>query len=135
MKVRRALWHGLLGGRGQWHRHNSGSDRVLRHGAGADPVPPVIGSASTWGFPATGYFDVSPGGTCLFSLNINGEILSATITQAPSNGRVSMVNVSTYTYTANPGFTGTDTFVIRATGKDIDGPAGTSVITMNATVR
>jgi hypothetical protein len=41
------------------------------------------------------------------------------------------VNVSTYTYTANQGFAGTD----KATGKDIDGPAGTSVITMNATVR
>ena len=96
---------------------------------------PVIGSVSTWGFPATGYFDVSPGGTCLFSLNINGEILSATITQAPSNGSLNMLNVSTYTYTPNQGFTGTDAFVIQATGNAIGGPVGTSVITMNATVR
>jgi hypothetical protein len=96
---------------------------------------PVIGSASTWGFPATGYFDVSPGGACLFSLNINGEILNATIAKAPSNGSLNMVTVSTYTYTPNPGFTGTDAFAIEATGKDIGGPVGTSVITMNATVR
>lgn len=96
---------------------------------------PVVGSASTWGFPGTGYFDVSRGGACLFSLNINGEILNATITKAPSNGRLNMVNVSTYTYTPNPGFTGTDAFVIEATGKDIGGPVGTSAITMNATVR
>jgi hypothetical protein len=96
---------------------------------------PVIGSASTWGFPGTGYFDVSPSGACLFSLNIAGEILSSTITQAPSNGRLEMVNVSTYTYTPNPGFTGTDAFVIEATGKEIGGPVGTSAITMNATVR
>jgi len=96
---------------------------------------PVIGSASTWGFPATGYFDVSPGGACLFSLNIGGEILSATITQAPANGSLNMVNLSTYTYTPNPGFTGTDAFVIEATGQPIGGPVGTSAITMNATIR
>jgi len=96
---------------------------------------PVIGSASTWGFPGTGYFDVSPGGSCLFSLNISGEILSSTITQAPSNGSLNMVSVSTYTYRPNPGFTGTDAFTIEATGKQIGGPVGTSAITMNATVR
>ena len=96
---------------------------------------PVIGSASTWGFPGTGYFDVSSGGACLFTLNINGEILSANIAKAPSNGSLNMVDVSTYTYTPNPGFTGTDAFAIEATGKDIGGPVGTSVITMNATVR
>jgi Bacterial Ig domain len=96
---------------------------------------PVIGSASTGGFPGTGYFDVSRGGACLFSLNINGEILNATIAKAPSNGSLNMVNVSAYTYTPNPGFTGTDAFVIEATGKDIGGPVGTSAITMNATVR
>jgi hypothetical protein len=96
---------------------------------------PVIGSASTWGFPGTGYFDVSPGEACLFSLNIQGEILNSTISKAPSNGRLNMVNVSTYTYTPNPGFAGTDAFAIEATGKNIGGPVGTSVITMNATVR
>lgn len=96
---------------------------------------PVIGSASTWGFPANGYFDVSPGGACLFSLNIDGEILSATIATPPSNGSLNMVNVSTYTYTPNAGFTGTDVFAIAATGRELGGPAGTSVITMNATVR
>ena len=96
---------------------------------------PVIGSASTWGFPGTGYFDVSPGSACLFSLNVQGEILSSTISKMPSNGSVNMVNVSTYTYTPNPGFTGTDAFAIEATGKSIGGPVGTSVITMNATVR
>ena len=103
--------------------------------AGAQDQCPVIGSASTWGFPGTGYFDVPPGGACLFSLNINGEIQSATIAKAPLNGSLNMENVSTYTYRPNPGFTGTDSFAIEATGKDIGGPVGTSVITMNATVR
>lgn len=36
-------------------------------------------------------------------------------------GNVSMVNVFTYTYRANPGFTSTDTFVIQATGRSPDG--------------
>lgn len=96
---------------------------------------PVIGSASTWGFPGVGYFEVSPGGACLFSLNIQGEILSSAIARPPSNGSVERVNRSTYTYTANPGFTGTDSFAIEATGNAMGGPVGTSVITMNATVR
>jgi hypothetical protein len=103
--------------------------------ARAQTQSPVIGSASTSGFPGTGYFNVSPGGTCLFALNISGEILSSSIAQAPSNGRANRVDVSTYTYTANPGFTGTDKFVIQATGRNIDGPNGTSMLTMNATVR
>lgn len=135
MKVGRALWHSLLAGVAATGIGTALALLAFFVTAQAQTQCPVIGSASTWGFPATGYFDVSPGGTCLFSLNVNGEILSATITQAPSSGRVNMVNVSTYTYTANPGFTGTDTFVIQATGKDIAGPAGMSVITMNATVR
>ena len=96
---------------------------------------PVIGSASTWGFPGVGYFDVSPGGACLFALNIQGEILNAAVSRPPSNGRLNMVSVSTYTYTPNPGFTGSDSFAIEATGKSIGGPVGTSIITMNATVR
>jgi hypothetical protein len=97
---------------------------------------PVIGSVSTWGFPANGSFDVSAGGACLFGLNLpDGEILSAVIKQAPANGTLTMVNVSTFTYTPNPGFTGTDAFAIEATGNSIGGPVGTSVITMNATVR
>lgn len=46
-----------------------------------------------------------------------------------------MVDVSTYTYTPNAGFTGTDGFAIEATGREMGGPVATSVITMNATVR
>jgi hypothetical protein len=84
MKLGRTFWHGPLVG-------------VLASGiattlalvlffvtaqARAQSQCPVIGSAATWGFPSTGYFDVSPGGTCLFSLNINGEIRSSNITQA-----------------------------------------------------
>jgi hypothetical protein len=44
------------------------------------------------------------------------------------------LNESTFEYTANAGYIGTDTFSVQVTGK---GPtaAGTSVITLIATVR
>jgi len=95
----------------------------------------VSGDASDWGFPATGYFEVPAGGCCLFALNVRGEILSAAIAQGPSNGTLNMVNVATYTYTPNPGFAGRDVFMIQASGKDQYGQSGTSMVTMNATVR
>jgi hypothetical protein len=54
--------------------------------------------------------------------------------QKPEHGRLLQLNESTFEYTANAGYTGTDTFSVQATGK---GPkaSGTSIITMIATVR
>jgi hypothetical protein len=54
--------------------------------------------------------------------------------QKPAYGVLTQLNESTFEYTANAGYQGTDTFSVQATGR---GPTatGTSVITLVATVR
>ena len=95
---------------------------------------PVAGILSTWGINSTGVFNVVSGGACLFPLRIEGAIASSSIMQKPEHGTLLQLNESTFEYTANAGYIGTDTFSVQATGK---GPtaSGTSVITMTATVQ
>ena len=95
---------------------------------------PVAGTLSTWGINSTGVFNVASGGTCLFPLRIEGAIASSSIVQKPAYGVLVQLNESTFEYTANAGYQGTDTFSVQATGR---GPtaSGTSIITMIATVR
>ncbi|QHO72064.1 hypothetical protein ACH79_04965 [Bradyrhizobium sp. CCBAU 051011] len=83
---------------------------------------------------STGLFNVVSGGACLFPLRIEGVIASSSIAQKPGYGVLRQLNESTFEYTANAGYIGTDTFSVQVTGK---GPtaAGTSVITLIATVR
>jgi hypothetical protein len=95
---------------------------------------PVAGILSTWGINSTGVFNVASGGACLFPLRIEGAIASSSIVQKPEHGTLLQLNESTFEYTANAGYMGTDTFSVQATGK---GPtaSGTSIITMVATIR
>jgi len=95
---------------------------------------PVARILSTWGINSTGVFNVASGGACLFPLRIEGAIASSSIMQKPEHGTLLQLNESTFEYTANAGYQGTDTFSVQATGK---GPtaSGTSIITMIATVR
>jgi hypothetical protein len=98
------------------------------------PQCPMSGSPSDWGINSIGYIAINSGGSCLFSLNVRGEILSSSISQRPAHGRLQRVNRSSYVYTSQAGYTGSDTFSVRATGR---GPtsSGTSVITVNATLQ
>jgi hypothetical protein len=95
---------------------------------------PVAGILSTWGFNSTGLFNVASGGACLFPLRIEGVIASSRIVQKPGYGVLRQLNESTFEYTANAGYIGTDTFSVQVAG---EGPtaSGTSVITLIATVR
>lgn len=95
---------------------------------------PIAGTLSTWGINSAGVFSVASGGTCLFPLRIEGVIASSSILQKPAYGVLTQLNKSTFEYTANAGYQGTDTFSVQATGR---GPTatGTSVITLVATVR
>ena len=92
---------------------------------------PVAGILS---INSTGVFNVASGGACLFPLRIEGVIASSSIMQKPEHGTLLQLNESTFEYTANAGYLGTDTFSVQATGK---GPtaSGTSIINMIATVR
>jgi hypothetical protein len=95
-------------------------------------------SASTtlanWGENATGDIDIAAGESCLYPIKIRGTVSSSDISQKPSHGKLKKLDASSYQYTAKAKYKGSDTFVIKATGK---GPtaSGTSVITVNATIK
>lgn len=95
---------------------------------------PVSGILSSWGVNSSGYFSVASGGSCLLPLKMDGVIASSVISRKPAHGTLKKLNVSTYTYTAKPGYKGSDAFAVSFTGKGPSG-AGTSVITMNASVQ
>ena len=106
------------------------------------PVPPAQAvsdcSASTtlanWGENATGDIDIAAGESCLFPIRIRGTVGSSEISQKPAHGKLKKLDASSYQYTAKAKYKGSDSFVIKATGK---GPTatGTSVITVNATIK
>jgi hypothetical protein len=98
------------------------------------PQCPVSGTPSDWGVNSVGYIQINAGGSCLFSLNIRGEILSSSVSQRPAHGRLQRIDRASYVYKSNAGYRGSDTFSVQATGK---GPysSGTSVITINATLQ
>jgi hypothetical protein len=98
------------------------------------PQCPMSGSASDWGFNSTGYIMIASGGSCLFSINITGEILSSSISQRPGHGRLQRVDRSSYVYTSQAGYRGSDTFSVQARGKSPTS-SGTSVITVKATLQ
>jgi len=95
-------------------------------------------SASTtlanWGENATGDIDLAAGESCLFPIRIRGTVGSSEISQKPAHGKLKKLDASSYQYTAKAKYRGSDSFVIKATGK---GPtaSGTSVITVNATIK
>jgi len=91
-------------------------------------------SPAGWGSNSIGYIEIASGGSCMFSVNITGEILSSSISQRSAHGRLQRVDRSSYVYTSQAGYRGSDTFSVRATGR---GPtsSGTSVITVNATLQ
>jgi hypothetical protein len=108
---------------------------------GLTPIPSfaaseckVAGTPSVFGVDMTAYFSVAAGETCLFPIRIPGIMNSSAISQKPSHGTLRKLNVTTFTYTAARGYSGTDSFAIQGTGKGPDG-SGTSTIRVNATIR
>jgi len=87
-----------------------------------------------WGFNSIGYIQISSGGSCLFTVNITGEVLSSSVSQNPAHGTVQQLNVSSFVYTSQTGYRGSDTFSVQANGKSPTS-SGTSVITINATLQ
>ena len=104
--------------------------------ASAQNVPqcPISGSLSDWGANSIGYIEVGSGQGCLFALTVRGEILSSSVSQRPAHGRLQRLNRSSYIYRSRAGYSGSDTFSVRAAGQGPYG-SGTSVITINATVQ
>jgi hypothetical protein len=89
------------------------------------PQCPMSGSASDWSFNSTGYIMIASGGSCLFSINISGEIFRSSISQRPAHGTLRRIDRSSYVYTSRTGYRGSDAF--QATGKS---PTGNPAIAL-----
>jgi Bacterial Ig domain len=87
-----------------------------------------------WGFNSIGYIMIASGGSCVFSVNITGEILSSSVSQNPEHGTLQQLDASSFVYTSLAGYSGGDTFSVQAAGTSQTG-SGTSVITINATLQ
>jgi hypothetical protein len=103
----------------------------------AQNAPQCVVSGSSpagWGFNSIGYIEIASGGSCLFSVNITGEILSSGVSQNPAHGTLQQLNVSSFVYSSQAGYSGGDAFSVQATGKS-QTSSGTSVLTINATLQ
>jgi hypothetical protein len=103
----------------------------------AQNAPQCVVSGSPpagWGFNSTGYIEIASGGSCMFSVNIGGEILSSSVSQNPAHGTLQQLNVSSFVYASEAGYTGRDLFSVQATGKSPTS-SGTSVFTIHATLQ
>jgi hypothetical protein len=95
----------------------------------------VRGNWAGWGQNGAGTFDVSPGQACTIGLNTYGTIQKTKVAREPQHGRVRQIDLSNFEYMPNPGFTGTDTFVLEGTGHDPGAPNEASAVTMTVNVR
>lgn len=87
-----------------------------------------------WGFNSIGYIAIPSGGSCLFAVNVAGEILNSIVSQNPQHGTLQQLDASSFVYTSQAGYSGPDTFSVQATGTSQTG-SGTSVVTINATLQ
>jgi len=92
------------------------------------------GTRAAWGQNMSATFDVASGESCTYGFMFDGTANNSKILKRPKNGTARMIDVSTMEYKSKPGFKGTDSFVIQASGRGMTS-TGTSNITMNATVR
>ena len=87
-----------------------------------------------WGSNSIGYIEIASGGSCLFTVNITGEILNSSVSQNPAHGTLQQLDVSSFVYASQAGYRGSDTFAVQANGKSPTS-SGTSVFTVNATLQ
>ena len=103
----------------------------------AQNAPQCVVSGSPpagWGFNSIGYIEIASGSSCLFTVNITGEILNSSVSQNPAHGTLQQIDVSSFVYTSQAGYNGRDTFSVQATGKSATS-SGVSVFTINATLQ
>jgi len=94
----------------------------------------VTGDPSVFGVDMTAYFAIKSGHTCNFPMRIPGAMHNSGVAQQPAHGTLKQINVTTFRYTAAPGYKGADNFAIYGEGKGPYG-SGRSVMTVNATIQ
>ena len=95
----------------------------------------VRGNWAGWGQNGAGTFDVSPGQGCTIGLNTYGTIRTTRVARQPEHGKVRQLNLSSFEYLPEPGFAGTDSFVLEGLGHDPGAPNEASAVTMTVNVR
>jgi hypothetical protein len=103
---------------------------------GQSPAQCVVSGSppAGWGFNSIGYIMIASGESCVFSVNVTGEILSSRVSQDPQNGTPQQLDRASFVYSSLAGYSGGDTFSVQATGTSQTG-SGTSVVTINATLQ
>lgn len=91
------------------------------------------GSRAAWGQAMNATFEVGSAG-CTYGFTFEGTASSSKILTAPKHGTARMINVTTVEYKPKAGYSGSDSFVIQATGRGMTS-TGTSNITLNAIVK
>ena len=74
----------------------------------AQNAPQCVVSGSPpagWGFNSIGYIEIVSGGSCMFSVNITGEILGSGFTN-PAHGTLQQLDPSSFVYTSEAGYIG-----------------------------
>src|ERR1700709_322401 len=69
----------------------------------AQSAPQCVVSGSQpagWGFNSIGYIEIASGSSCLFTFNIDGEILSSSVSQNPAGGSLQQIDSSSFLYTS-----------------------------------
>lgn len=94
----------------------------------------VAGTLHPFGTNSEGFINVAAGEACNLSLSTSGTIEESAISERPRNGELRMVSMSNAVYTPKAGFTGTDEFAFRITGRN-QNVSGTSVLTIKAIVK
>jgi Bacterial Ig domain len=103
---------------------------------GQNPAQCVVSGSppAGWGVNSIGYIMIASGESCVFSVNVTGEILSSGVSQNPQHGTLQQLDTASFVYTSLAGYSGGDTFSVQATGTSQTG-SGTSVVTINATLQ
>lgn len=94
----------------------------------------VKGNRTVFGQSVNAGFSIKSGRSCTSGYTSGGMVQDAKVAQQPQHGSVRLLNNSSFEYRAQPGYAGSDAFVIEATGSDTRG-TGTSVVTYSVTVR
>jgi len=93
------------------------------------------GNWAGWGENGAATFDLGAGQACSIGVNTYGHIEKTRVARQAQHGKVTQIDLSNFEYRPDPGFTGTDSFVLEGTGHDPGGPAEASTVTMTVNVR